>query len=240
MENKKIRLDKYLSNMGIGSRTEVKKQIRNGFVTVNGKPVSDPGTLIGEEEVCFCGEKVVYREFFYLMLHKPQGVLTATEDSRRQTVLDLLDPQYRKMNLFPVGRLDKDTEGLLLLTNDGSLAHNLLSPKKGVSKKYFAKVRGRLCERDIESFEEGIVLSDGYRCLPAKLSILSSEEISEVEVRITEGKFHQVKRMFRAVGKEVLYLKRLSMGELILDAGLPLGGYRELTEEEKKILEKYR
>lgn len=182
------------------------------------------------------GERVVYKEFIYLMMHKPQGVLSATEDNRDRTVIDLLDADSQHFEPFPVGRLDKDTEGFLLLTNDGKLAHNLLSPKKGVPKTYYAHVEGIVTEEDVERFAEGVILDDAYLTKPGKLRILKSADVSEIELTITEGKFHQVKRMFVAVGKQVVYLKRLSMGPLSLDENLPLGSYRELTEEELNLL----
>ena len=189
-----------------------------------------------KDEVTILGEKVVYKEFMYLMMNKPQGVLSATEDKRDQTVIDLLDAEYNIFELFPVGRLDKDTEGFLLLTNDGKLAHNLLSPKKGVPKTYYAHIEGIVTEEDTERFSEGVILDDGYETKPGQLRILKSADISEIELTITEGKFHQVKRMFEAVGKKVVYLKRLSMGPLSLDESLALGSYRELTEEELQQL----
>ena len=173
-----------------------------------------------KDEVTILGEKVVYKEFMYLMMNKPQGVLSATEDKRDQTVIDLLDAEYSIFELFPVGRLDKDTEGFLLLTNDGKLAHNLLSPKKGVPKTYYAHIEGIVTEEDTKRFSEGVILDDGYETKPGQLRILKSADISEIELTITEGKYHQVKRMFEAVGKQVVYLKRLSMGPLSLDESL--------------------
>ncbi|MDF2938386.1 MAG: pseudouridine synthase, partial [Paenibacillaceae bacterium] len=188
------------------------------------------------------GEKVVYREFVYLMLHKPPGYISATEDTRDPTVLDLIGGEYGHFDLFPVGRLDKDTEGLLLLTNDGKLAHELLSPKKHVPKTYFARVSGGpVGEDDAAAFRAGVRLDDGYETLPAHLSILEPGDAAKgtearIELTIMEGKFHQVKRMFEAVGKKVVYLKRISMGSLSLDHTLALGAYRELTEEELTAL----
>ena len=170
------------------------------------------------------------------MMNKPQGVLSATEDKRDQTVIDLLDAEYSIFETFPVGRLDKDTEGFLLLTNDGKLAHNLLSPKKGVPKTYYAHIDGIVTEEDAKRFSEGVILDDGYETKPGQLRILKSADISEIELTITEGKYHQVKRMFEAVDKQVVYLKRLSMGPLSLDESLALGSYRELTEEELQQL----
>ena len=212
--------------------------MKKGAVRVNAVPVKDAALHVDtvKDEVTILGEKVVYKEFMYLMMNKPQGVLSATEDKRDQTVIDLLDAEYNIFELFPVGRLDKDTEGFLLLTNDGKLAHNLLSPKKGVPKTYYAHIEGIVTEEDTERFSEGVILDDGYETKPGQLRILKSADISEIELTITEGKYHQVKRMFEAVGKQVIYLKRLSMGPLSLDESLALGSYRELTEEELQQL----
>jgi 16S rRNA pseudouridine516 synthase len=170
------------------------------------------------------------------MMNKPQGVISATEDKYDQTVIDLLDPEFQHFEPFPVGRLDKDTEGFLLLTNDGKLTHNLLSPKKGVPKTYYAHIEGIVTADDCERFAEGVLLDDGYLTKPGQLKILKSDEVSEIELTITEGKFHQVKRMFESVDKRVVYLKRISMGPLLLDETLPLGTYRELTEQELLLL----
>ncbi|MFD1207163.1 pseudouridine synthase [Sporosarcina contaminans] len=236
-----MRLDKLLANMGYGSRKEVKQLLKKGAVRVNGETVKDPACKVEPttEEVTIFGERVVYREFIYLMMNKPQGVISATEDLRDRTVIDLLDAEYKHFQPFPVGRLDKDTEGFLLLTNDGKLAHELLSPKKEVPKMYYAHIEGKVGEEDIRKFAEGVSLDDGYFTKPGELKVLKSEELrSEIELTITEGKFHQVKRMFEAVGKRVIYLKRMSMGPLILDDQLKLGSYRELTEEEIALLQK--
>lgn len=233
-----MRLDKLVSNMGFGSRKEVKGLLKKGAIQVNGVPVKDPALHVDPEkdEVSILGERIIYREFIYLMMHKPQGVISATEDNRDRTVIDLLDDEYRHFEPFPVGRLDKDTEGLLLLTNNGKLAHELLSPKKEVPKTYYAHIEGVVGQEDIERFAEGVTLEDGYFTKPGILKILKSAPISEIELTITEGKFHQVKRMFEAVGKKVVYLKRLTMGELTLDESLALGEYRELTDEELTLL----
>lgn len=233
-----MRIDKLLSNMGFGSRKEVKQLLKKGVVRVNAEAIKDATLHINTEkdEVTVLGERVVYKEFIYLMMHKPQGVLSATEDKHDQTVIDLLDTDSQHFEPFPVGRLDKDTEGFLLLTNDGKLAHNLLSPKKGVPKTYYAHIEGVVTEEDVERFAEGVILDDAYLTKPGKLKILKSADVSEIELTITEGKFHQVKRMFAAVDKQVVYLKRLSMGPLSLDENLPLGSYRELTEEELNLL----
>ncbi|MFB1080361.1 pseudouridine synthase [Jeotgalibacillus sp. JSM ZJ347] len=229
-----MRLDKLLSNMGYGSRKEMKKWLKSGAVTVDGKPVKDGKHQVNPEKdtVHVNGEEVHYREFIYLMMNKPQGVISATEDGMHETVIDLIDPDYHLFEPFPVGRLDKDTEGFLLLTNDGGLAHDLLSPKKHVAKTYFARIAGEVTEDDIKAFKEGVTLDDGYETKPGELVILSRGDTSEIELTITEGKFHQVKRMFQSVGKEVTFLKRLSMGPLELDHALEPGEYRELTEEE--------
>ncbi|WCN37118.1 pseudouridine synthase [Aneurinibacillus uraniidurans] len=233
-----MRLDKLLANMGYGSRKEIKKICRTGMVTVDGKPVKDSSMHVDPEVqvVEIEGERVIYREFVYLMMNKPDGVISATEDMLEETVVDLLDEYYYNFEVFPVGRLDKDTEGLLVLTNDGKLAHELLSPKKHVPKRYYAQVRGVVTEKDGEAFKRGVVLDDGYHTMPAQLTILESGDVSEIELVIYEGKYHQVKRMFEAVGKKVVYLKRLAMGELELDPELEPGEYRELTEEELLLL----
>ena len=231
-----MRLDKYLANMGVGTRSEVKILIKKGRVEVNGMRATGPEQKISEEqdEIWVDDQVIGYNKYEYLMLHKPAGVVTATEDKRDRTVLDLVDSPL-KTQLFPVGRLDKDTEGLLLLTNDGALAHRLLSPKKHVSKVYYARIAGCVTKEDVQAFSEGLDLGD-FTSMPAELKILSAGEESEIEVTVCEGKFHQVKRMFEAVGKKVLYLKRLSMGKLCLDERLEVGEYRPLTQEEIGLL----
>lgn len=232
-----LRLDKYLADMGVGTRTEVKQHIRKGQVLVNDEIIKKPEYKVSteEDEVICCGQPVGYTEYEYIMLNKPQGVLSATEDRRDKTVLDLITDCNRK-DLFPVGRLDKDTEGLLLLTNDGKLAHDLLSPKKHVPKTYFAIVDGIVTKEDVTLFAEGFQVDDEFFAKPAELKILEAKDKSEVHLTITEGKFHQVKRMFQAVNKPVLFLKRIQMGGLPLDPALGLGEYRNLTEEELAIL----
>ena len=232
-----IRLDKFLADMGVGTRSEVKKYIRQGKVKVDGVVERSPEAKIDEKkQQVSCFDKTVgYETFEYYMLHKPAGVISATTDAKDKTVIDLIESKKRK-DLFPVGRLDKDTEGLLLITNDGELAHRLLSPKKHVDKVYFAKVKGVVTEEDQRIFAEGVSIGQGEMAKPSKLEILVSDEISEIRLTIQEGKFHQVKRMFLSVGKEVIYLKRLSMGTLQLDENLALGEYRPLTEEELKQL----
>ena len=232
-----IRLDKYLADMGVGTRAEVKKYIKQGKVTVDGAVVKSAELKIDQEvqQVMFQGSPIGYEEFEYYMLHKPAGVISATTDSKDKTVVDLISDKKRK-DLFPVGRLDKDTEGLLLITNDGDLAHRLLSPKKHVDKVYYAKVDGIVSEEDVKVFREGVAIGQGEIAKPAVLEILKADTVSEIKVTIQEGKFHQVKRMFHTIGKEVLYLKRLSMGSLVLDDSLPLGAYRKLTREELEEL----
>ena len=229
------RLDKLLAGTGRWSRKEVKELVRTGRVRVNGvlaakaEDKHDPNsvfTVDGEE--IFCGQTV------YIMLHKPAGVLSATEDARQKTVIDLLPEHLRRIGLFPVGRLDKDTEGLLLLTNDGPLGHELLAPKKHVDKTYFVRVDGALNAEDVDAFRSGMRLEDGYTCLSAGLELL--EHPDEAIVTLREGKYHQIKRMLAARGKPVVYLKRLTMGPLTLDEKLELGQWRELTAEEKKML----
>lgn len=233
-----MRIDKLLSNMGYGTRKEIHQLLKNGAIRVNEDIVKKAGTHVDvtNDKVTILGETVEYRKYIYLMLNKPQGVISATEDNRDRTVIDLLSAEYRHFEPFPVGRLDKDTEGFLLITNNGKLAHNLLSPKKEVPKTYYAHISGNVTEADIEAFNQGVTLEDGYETKPGQLHIIKSGEVSEIELTITEGKFHQVKRMFEAVEKEVIYLKRLSMGPLELDNTLPLGSYRELTEDEFKLI----
>lgn len=229
------RLDKLLAGTGRWSRKEVKELIRSGRVMVNGNKAARPEEKYSEEdrfevngEPISCGGQV------YLMLHKPAGYISATEDPREKTVLELLPEHLRKIGLFPAGRLDKDTEGLLLLTNDGQLAHDLLAPKKHVDKTYFVRVDGDLDKADTAAFEGGMTLEDGYTCLSAGLNILECR--NEAIVTLREGKYHQIKRMLAARGKPVVYLKRLTMGSLILDENLAPGQWRELTPEEKKGL----
>lgn len=230
-----MRLDKYLAEMGVGTRQEVKKQIRQGKAAVNGTVVKAADTKIDEtsDEVTISGRNISYVSYEYYMLNKPAGVVSATEDRRNTTVIDLIKEKKRK-DLFPVGRLDKDTEGLLLITNDGDLAHRLLAPKKHVDKVYYAKIDGMVTEEDVKRFAEGIDIGaeEEEMTRPAKLDIMKSAEESEIRLTIHEGKFHQVKRMFLAVGKEVTYLKRERMGTLCLDENLKPGEYRLLTEEE--------
>lgn len=233
------RLDKVLSNLGYGTRKEIKQVVRKGLIEVNGEIVKDNGMQIDPEvdKVLVNGEEIFYRKYMYLMMNKPDGVISATFDNRDETVIDLLEIEHQVFEPFPVGRLDKDTVGLLLLTNDGELNHRLISPKWKVDKVYYAKIDKKVTEADIKKFKNGITLDDGYTCKEAKLEILeSSDSGSEVMITIQEGKFHQVKRMFEAVDKSVVYLKRVEFGTLQLDEDLEEGEYRELTEEEVAIL----
>lgn len=241
LEVKKMRIDKMLANLGYGSRKEVKGLLKKGAVKINGEIVKDAKEHIdpNQDIVIINGQEVVYKEFIYLMMNKPGGVISATEDNRDETVVDLLEMEDQVYEPFPVGRLDKDTEGLLLITNDGQLSHRLLSPKKHVPKTYFAVIEGEVTEEDIVAFRNGVTLDDGYVTKPGELVILKSGLMSDIELTITEGKFHQVKRMFQAVGKRVVYLKRISMGSLKLDETLELGEYRELTDEELEELMNY-
>lgn len=228
------RLDKLLSSTGRWSRREAKELVRQGRVTVNGAQILsaeekiDPGATVAVD-----GETLSLTAFAYVMLHKPAGVVSATEDGRDKTVLELLPPEYRKRGLAPVGRLDKDTEGLLLLTDDGALSHRLTSPRSHVEKVYYARVEGVLTREDAAAFAAGMTLSDGLCCLPAGLELLSPDECL---VTLREGKFHQIKRMLAQRGKPVRYLKRLSMGPLQLDVSLLPGQYRLLTPAEVEML----
>ncbi len=228
------RLDKIIASTGKWSRREVRELVRRGAVLVDGTAAqkadekADPEASVIEVN----GERLCYQAFTWIMMNKPAGVLSATEDGRGRTVLDLLPAELQRRKLFPVGRLDKDTEGLLLLTNDGVSAHALLSPKRHVDKVYYARVSGRLTAEDCGAFAAGMSLGDGLQCLPAELEILSAGAESEARVTLREGKFHQVKRMLAARGKPVLYLERVRMAGLELDRGLARGEFRMLTEEE--------
>lgn len=232
-----MRLDKFLKENGICTRSESKKILKNGLVKVNGIVIKNSDYKVDEnkDEIVFNGNLIKYEQFVYIMINKPAGYLSATEDRNQKTILDLI-PEYNYKNLFPFGRLDKDSVGLLIISNDGALAHELLSPKKHVDKKYYLRIKGKLAASDVEKFNKGITLEDGYVCKSAKLEILSSSDISECYVTISEGKFHQLKRMFKMIEKEVVYLKRISFGKINLDENLKEGEYRLLSEEEVKIL----
>ena len=230
----KQRLDKIIASTGKWSRREVKSLIRHGQVLVDGLPAAGPEEKADPEtaEIVVNGERLTYQRYTWIMLNKPAGYLSATEDGRGETVLDLLPQELRRQGLFPVGRLDKDTEGLLLLTNEGGLAHDLLSPRHHVDKVYYVRVAGRLTEEDCRAFEAGMTLDDGLVCQSAALEILTAGEESEAHVTLREGKFHQVKRMLAFRGKPVLYLERVRMGNLPLDLSLSRGEHRFLTPEE--------
>ena len=230
----KQRLDKVIASTGKFSRREVKLLVRQGRVLVDGVPARSGEDKVDPEavEILINGEKLIYRQFTWVMLNKPAGYLSATEDGRGATVLDLLPQELQKQKLFPVGRLDKDTEGLLLLTNEGGLAHDLLSPRHHVDKVYYTRVAGRLTEEDCCAVEAGMTLDDGLVCQSAGLEILKAGEESEAYVTLREGKFHQVKRMLAFRGKPVLYLERIKMGNLTLDPSLSRGEFRFLTEKE--------
>ena len=241
---KTIRLDKFLADSGIGTRSEVKKQIKNQMVTVNGVPVKDGSMKISPDtdEILVSGEKISYSEYQYIMFHKPAGCVTAHTDQLHKTVMDYLPATLHK-KLSPVGRLDLDTEGLLLITNDGAMAHELLSPKKHVDKIYLAYIEGTLPKDAKKQMQEGLIIEEGVKTLPAELVILDppagmKEGLTAVSLRIHEGKFHQVKRMFEVLGCKVVYLKRMTMGPLVLDPSLKPGEYRALKEEELKALER--
>lgn len=232
---KSIRLDKFLADSQLGTRSEVKQLLKKGLITINGEIVKKPETRIdpASDRVCFNGRVISLEKEVYYMLNKPAGVVSATQDNHERTVLDLFRKEDLRPDLFPAGRLDKDTTGLLLITNDGALSHRLLSPRRHVDKTYFVRVDGTITEQMTEAFEKGLDIGDEKPTLPAVL-----EPLSENEARITirEGRFHQIKRMFHAAGCEVIYLRRLTMGSLVLDDNLPEGCYRKLTEEEIRRL----
>ena len=232
-----MRLDKFLTELGIGSRKEVKEIVKKGHIKINSTIAKNSDTKIDEnnDKIYLDGNLLVYEKFVYIMLNKPAGVVSATFDNKDKTVIDLIN-EYKHLNLFPFGRLDKDSEGLLIISNDGKLAHDLLSPKKHVDKTYYVDVEGIVTDDDILKFKEGITLDDGKVCKSAKLEIIKSDEISNCHVTISEGVFHQVKRMFESVNKKVIYLKRITFGNISLDNTLKLGEYRKLTEEEIKRL----
>ena len=229
-----MRLDKLLAHMDYGSRKEVKELIRKGYVLVNGNVIKDDDFKVDEinDENNILDSEIKYEEFIYIMLNKPEGYVSATYDFSKPIVLDLID-DYKKRNLFPVGRLDIDTHGLLLITNDGNLAHRMLSPKSHVDKKYYLKYDGKYNESFIQKFKDGITLDDGYKCMPAEFIDLGD---NEANIIIREGKFHQVKRMMEAVGCNVTFLKRISFGNLVLDESLKEGKWRHLTNEEIESL----
>ena len=233
------RIDKILSNLGHGTRKEVKALLKKGKVEVDGVIASDSAMKIDPDKAIIkvSGEEIKYRKYIYLIMNKPAGVVSATTDNYDETVIDLIDDQYQAFKPFPIGRLDKDTVGLLLITNDGELNHKLIAPKNHVDKVYYAEINKSVDEKDIDEFKKGIVIDGGYKCMPSILEILKSDENgSEVMITIQEGKFHQVKRMFESVDKKVVFLRRVSFGPLKLDENLPEGQYRELSEEEIGLL----
>ena len=237
-----LRLDKWLAEMTEGSRAEVKKWIRQGRVYVNETKVQRPETKLdpGRDQVTLDGEQIIYEQFCYYMLNKPAGVVSATTDREHKTVIDLLQ-EANTQDVFPVGRLDIDTEGLLLLTNDGASAHELLSPRKHVDKTYFVRIAGNLSDADVKQLEQGMDIGDEKLTLPAKVSCLEQfpeEQEQTVMIKLREGRYHQVKRMFAKVGHPVLYLQRVSMGTLTLDDSLKIGEYRELTADEIAALKR--
>ena len=235
-----MRLDKFISTTTTLSRAEAKKVIKKGIL-INDKLIKTPDYKIDEfkDQVIVNGNRLVYQKYVYIMMNKPKDTVSATEDAIERTVVDILRDEDRIHKVFPVGRLDKDTEGLMLLTNDGELAHKLISPKKDVEKKYYVEVSGELKNEHLEIVKEGVTLEDGYKCKPARLEILdTSEGNSKANIFITEGKFHQVKRMMKSLGTTVTYLKRLSIGSLKLDENLKLGEYRYLTDDELNKLTK--
>lgn len=230
-----IRLDKLLSNMGKGSRSELTKVIKKGSVTVNNKVIKDPSFKVDEEndDVCFSGEKVTFKKYLYIMLNKPQGYVTATEDNYNKTVLDLIDDPLIKKRVAPAGRLDIDTEGFVFLTDDGDLNHFITGPRCHVRKRYLVHLKEKLTDEDVEKLEKGVTLDDGYLTKEARV-IRVSDTVCYMD--LYEGKFHQVKRMLEAVNNKVIYLKRIIIGNLNLDDSLELGCYRELTNEEIELI----
>lgn len=230
-----VRLDKYLADMGVASRRELRAMIRGGRAAVDGVAVTSPEAKLDPERsrVTLDGRELTYSRFHYYMLYKPCGVVTATEDARQGTVMELLPPQARRMGLFPVGRLDKDTSGLLLLTDDGDFAHRVISPRSEVVKLYYAQVEGKLTDEDAAAFAHGVVLGDGTQCLPARLEILAPDEC---RVAVTEGKYHQVRRMLASRGKPVKTLRREAIGALRLDEWMREGDFRELDQSETALV----
>lgn len=233
------RIDKILSNLGHGTRKEVKAILKKGKVEVDGVIISDNAMKIDPDKTVIkvSGEEINYRKYIYLVMNKPAGVVSATVDKHDETVIDLIDEQYRAFDPFPIGRLDKDTVGLLLITNDGELNHKLIAPKNHVDKVYYAEINKFVDNSDVNAFKKGVVIDDGYKCMPAVLEVLNANENgAEVMVTIQEGKFHQVKRMFESVDKKVVFLRRVSFGPLKLDENLLEGQCRELSEEEVNSL----
>ena len=235
-----MRIDKFLGLTGCASRAEAKKLIRSGAVTVNGVVVRSADTKLDPEKdrVLFCGKEVVYRKYTYIMMNKPQGVVSATEDGREKTVIDLLPGDMRKTDLFPCGRLDKNTLGLMLITDNGDLAHRLLAPKSHVEKKYYFRSRFPVTEEEAGRFENGLTLEDGYETKPARIELRGDGD--EGIITLVEGKYHQIKRMLEALNNKITYLERISFGPLVLDEALDRGEWRYLAEEEIAALEAHK
>lgn len=235
-----IRLDKYLANMGVGTRTQVKEFIKKGRVSIDDNIIKSPETKFDENSqiAALDGVRINFVKYEYYMLNKPSGVVSATVDNINKTVISLINS--KRKDLFPIGRLDKDTQGLIIITNDGEIAHKMLSPKHHVSKVYYAQVEGIVDENDVKLFAQGLKIDNEFNAMPAKLEIIKSEDISQIKLEIFEGKFHQVKRMFEAVGKKVIFLKRISMGEIKLDNSLKAGEFRQLNKDELNYLERLR
>lgn len=231
------RIDKILVSQGIGSRREVQKRIKSGEVTVNGEIIRKPEFKANAEndKIAVLGKVLNYSEHIYIMMNKPAGVVSASNDNHGKTVIDILPDEYKRKGLFPAGRLDKDTEGLLIITDDGDFAHRMLSPKKHVDKQYIAQLDGEITEKTIQKFKQGIIFADGTKCLPAKLEIYNNDKKTGL-VTICEGKFHQVKKMFISCGLNVVHLQRISIGGLYLDGNLPIGGCKLLTNLDKKLI----
>lgn len=231
------RIDKILVSQGIGSRREVQKRIKSGEVTVNGEIIRKPEFKANAEndKIAVLGKVLNYSEHIYIMMNKPAGVVSASQDNHDKTVIDILPDEYKRKGLFPAGRLDKDTEGLLIITDDGDFAHRMLSPKKHVDKQYIAQLDGEITEKTIQNFKQGIIFADGTKCLPAKLEIYNNNKKTGL-VTICEGKFHQVKKMFISCGLNVVHLQRISIGGLYLDGNLPIGGCKLLTNLDKKLI----
>lgn len=234
------RLDKYLANMGVGTRTQVKEFIKKGRVSIDDNIIKSPETKFNENSqiVALDGVRINFVKYEYYMLNKPSGVVSATVDNINKTVISLINS--KRKDLFPIGRLDKDTQGLIIITNDGEIAHKMLSPKHHVSKVYYAEIEGIVDENDVKLFAQGLKVDDEFNAMPAKLEIIKSGDISQIKLEIFEGKFHQVKRMFEAVGKKVIFLKRISMGEIKLDNSLKAGEFRQLNKDELNYLERLR
>jgi len=235
----KIRLDKLISDQSSESRGELKKEIKKNGVLVNGKKIKDPGKIVEPEKdlIIFRNKEIVFRKNIYIMLNKPKGIVSAVTDDKDKTVIDHIKDVYPRKDYFPVGRLDKDTEGLLIITNDGELSHKLLSPKKHVEKTYYVEINGKIEDEHLKKIREGVTLDDGYLTQKAKATLIEkNENQSSIYLTITEGKFHQVKRMVKAVGFKVSYLKRVKMGPLKLDPSLEIGSFRELNPEETALL----